>query len=530
MNTSNTAKTSNTVNKPNTLQTSANRSVRFILNSTTLIAALASPIVAFSSIAAAPSPCFAEGGQNDAIAAASTLTTAFERVADIIQPSVVSISATKKPKLPTNGPKNNKAPRTLPNDPFFDPFREFFGDDFMERFGNQSPEQAPQTGLGTGVIIDTNGHIVTNNHVVGEADEVIVRIHGDKKEYKAEVVGSDPRSDLAVIKVIGAPKLVPATFGDSEKLRIGEWVIAAGNPFGLQNSITAGIVSAKGRSLSNTGQYEDFIQTDAAINPGNSGGPLVNLYGEVIGINTAIFSRSGGYMGIGFAIPSNMAKSVSSSLITKGKVVRGWLGVAIQNLTEEMASSFSFSETEGALVGQVQPGSPADKAGMNQGDIVVSFNGEKIKDVNHLRNLVASTPPGSSIPVTVFREGKQVKLTVAVDELAQKDSEFGSPEAEDGSTNTTLGIAIDNLTPELARRIGSKRRSGVVVLSVQPGSIADDAGLLVRDVIVSVDGQEITSVKEFINSVTEKAVKSPRGVRLVVESRGMERFIIMKAR
>jgi serine protease Do len=195
-----------------------------------------------------------------------------------------------------------------------------------------------------------------------------------------------------------------------------------------------------------------------------------------------------------------------------------------------MASSFSFSETEGALVGQVQSGSPADKAGMNQGDIVISFNGEKIKDVNHLRNLVASTPPGSSIPVTVFREGKQVKLTVAVDELAQKDSEFGSPEAENGSTNTTLGIAIDNLTPELARSIGSKRRSGVVVLSVQPGSIADDAGLLVRDVIVSVDGQEITSVKEFINSVTEKAVKSPRGVRLVVESRGMERFIIMKAR
>lgn len=477
------------------------------------------------------STVLAEGGQNDAIAAASTLTTAFERVADIIQPSVVSISATKKPKPANapNGPKN-RMQRGMPQDPFFDPFREFFGEDFMERFGNQGQDQAPQTGLGTGVIIDKAGHIITNNHVIGEADEVIVRIHGDKKEYKAEIVGSDPRSDLAVIKVSDVTNLTPATFGDSEKLRIGEWVIAAGNPFGLQNSITAGIVSAKGRSISNSGQYEDFIQTDAAINPGNSGGPLVNLYGQVIGINTAIFSRSGGYMGIGFAIPSNMAKDVSSSLITKGKVVRGWLGVAIQNLTDEMASSFDYTDTEGALIGQVQPGSPAAKSGMQQGDIVISFNGQKIKDVNQLRNLVADTSPGSSVPVTVFRNGKQVKLTVAVDELAQKDTEFGATETQDGSVTSNLGITIDSLTPEIANRIGSKKRSGVVILSVQPGSLADDAGLMARDVIVSVDGTEIASVKEFTEAVTDQTVKSPRGVRLVVETRGMERFIILKAR
>lgn len=418
----------------------------------------------------------------------------------------------------------------MPNDPFFDPFREFFGDDFMERFGNQGPDQSPQTGLGTGVVIDTNGHIVTNNHVIGEADEVTVRIHGDKKEYQAEVVGSDPRSDLAVIKIRGASTLVPAKFGDSEKLRIGEWVIAAGNPFGLQNSITAGIVSAKGRSLSNPGQYEDFIQTDAAINPGNSGGPLVNLYGEVIGINTAIFSRSGGYMGIGFAIPSNMAKTVSSSLITKGKVVRGWLGVAIQNLTEEMASSFEFTGTEGALVGQVQPGSPAEKAGMHQGDIVISFNGEKIKDVNQLRNLVADTAPGAAAPVIVFRDGKQQRLTVTVEELSQKETDLSAGETEEGSVTSTLGITVDNLTPDLARRLGSKRRSGAVVVSVQPGSIADDAGLLARDIIVSVNGKEIASVKEFSEAVNEQAVKNGRGVRLVVESRGMERFIILKAK
>lgn len=495
-------------------------------NSLRLTAALIGALVPSALV---PSASRAEGGQNDAIAAASTLTTAFERVAEVIQPSVVSISATKRPKPEKNLPKN-RAPRGLPNDPFFDPFREFFGDDLTERFGNQNPEQSPQTGLGTGVVIDTNGHIVTNNHVIGDANDVIVRIHGDKKEYKAEVVGSDPRSDLAVIKVRGAPQLVPAKFGDSEKLRIGEWVIAAGNPFGLQNSITAGIVSAKGRSLSNTGQYEDFIQTDAAINPGNSGGPLVNLYGEVIGINTAIFSRSGGYMGIGFAIPSNMAKSVSSSLMTKGKVVRGWLGVAIQNLTEEMSSSFGFPGTEGALVGQVQPSSPSDKAGMLQGDIVVSFNGEKIKDVNHLRNIVADTTPGTAVPVIVYREGKQQRLTVTIEELSQKEAENGGGESDEGSVVSTLGITIVNLTPDIARRLGSKRRSGAVVVSVQPNSIADDAGLLSRDIIVSVNGKEITSAKQFAEAVTEESVNNGRGVRLVVESRGMERFIIMKAK
>jgi serine protease Do len=224
-----------------------------------------------------------------------------------------------------------------------------------------------------------------------------------------------------------------------------------------------------------------------------------------------------------------MAKDVSSSLITKGKVVRGWLGVAIQNLTEEMASSFDYTDTEGALIGQVQPGSPAAKSGMQQGDIVISFNGQKIKDVNQLRNLVADTSPGSSVPVTVFRNGKQVKLTVAVDELAQKDTEFGATETQDGSVTSNLGITIDTLTPEIANRIGSKKRSGVVILSVQPGSLADDAGLMARDVIVSVDGTEITSVKEFTGAVTDQTVKSARGVRLVVETRGMERFIILKA-
>lgn len=445
---------------------------------------------------------------------AQGLSAAFEKVADTVTPSVVSISSIKKPK------KLNTLKKKF-NDPAFDPFREFFGDDFFDRF--QAPEGGAQQGLGTGVIIDESGYILTNNHVVGDADEVTVTLN-DKRKFKAEIKGKDPKTDVAVIK-IKADHLVPAKLGNSDALKIGEWVIACGNPFGLSNSITAGIVSAKGRSISGGGQFEDFIQTDAAINPGNSGGPLLNLDGEVVGINTAIFSRSGGYMGIGFAIPISMAKGVMESLISKGKVVRGWLGVGIQNLTDELSASFNYSGTDGALVGSVSKGSPAFKAGFEQGDIITKFNDTKVSDVNQLRNLVANTIPGQSVAIQVFRAGAAKVLTVKVDELTNQDQQ--EPEVEKADTSVDLGIDMQSMTPELAQQLHSDKTHGIVVTNVTPGGIGEAAGLQPRDIILSVNGKPVKNVKEFLAEMTEDTLK--KGARVIVDSNGMEHFVFLKA-
>lgn len=457
----------------------------------------------------------AQTSPSEAIESAKTISSAFSQVAEKITPSVVSISSFKKAR---NVPTGKGSPNL--NDPFFDRFKDFFGDDFFERFG----QEAPQQGLGTGVIVDARGYILTNNHVVGDADELEVRRVGGTKSIKAKVVGTDPKSDLAVIKIDGISDLKAASLGNSENLKIGDWVVAAGSPFGLDNTITAGIVSAKGRSLGNAGQYEDFIQTDAAINPGNSGGPLCNLAGEVIGINTAIFTRSGGYMGVGFAIPSNMAKTVMDSLISKGRVVRGWLGVGIQNLSEDLAASFAHAGTEGSLVGQVQEGSPAEKAGFKQGDIILEMNGVKVKDVNQLRNLVASTDPGQKIDVLVFRDGQKLTLSPKIEELpAQKEEAIKADEPQ-----TNIGITVENITPELSSRLGTKKTKGVVVTGVVPGSVAERSGIAVRDIIVSVNSKPVSSVKEFRSQFTDAGLK--KGLRIVVETGGMERFVFLQAK
>lgn len=442
---------------------------------------------------------------------ATELSRAFEEVADKITPSVVNISATKKAK------KSEQVRR----DPFYEFFKDQFGDEFMSPY--QNPDQFAQQGMGTGVVIDSDGHILTNNHVAGDADELTVTMHNGKS-YKAKLIGSDPRSDLAVIK-IKARDLVPAQLGNSDELRIGEWVIACGNPFGLDNTITAGIVSAKGRSVMGGTQYEDFIQTDAAINPGNSGGPLVNLKGEVVGINTAIFSRNGGYMGIGFAIPSNMAKQIVSSLIKKGKVVRGWLGIGIQNLTEELAESFNYADTDGALVGYVEPGGPADKAGIKQGDIVISLNGERKKNLNILRNSIAAVEPGSKVKVEVIRDGETKEFTVKVGELPNSDREKPTSQEEETSD---LGLVVQSLTPETARRLGSERKNGVIVSRVFPGSPAESSGIQPRDIIVSVNGKVIEDAQDFEDVISRANLK--KGVRLVVETQGMERFVFLRNR
>ncbi|MBX7145414.1 MAG: DegQ family serine endoprotease [Oligoflexia bacterium] len=449
------------------------------------------------------------------------LSVAFEEAAKIITPSVVNVSSTVKAKA--------ARVRGRPGSPEgVEPFRDFFGDDLFDRlFPDQGQGGAPaQQGLGTGVIIDDAGHILTNNHVVGEADDISVRLQ-DGRTFKAQVIGKDSRTDLAVIK-IKATGLTPAKLGESDNLKIGEWVVAAGNPFGLDNTITAGIVSAKGRAIMGGNQYEDFIQTDAAINPGNSGGPLVNLDGEVVGINTAIFSRSGGYMGIGFAIPISMARNVMQSLIAKGKVVRGWLGVGIQNLSEDLAKSFKHSSTEGALVGQVQEDGPAVKAGVKQGDIIVELNGEKIRNSNQLRNLVATLTPGTTANLKLIRDGKSQDVSVKIGELPQQISEEETEVTgdEEASASDVLGAKLQNLTPELAKRLHSKQARGVLVQALKPDGLGALAGLQPSDIIISVNGKRVGSVSDLKELLSPQALAA--GVRMIVETQGMERFVFLK--
>ncbi len=436
---------------------------------------------------------------------ADELSQAFERVAETITPSVVTISTESSPKK--NKTKQNE-----------DPLRKFFGDDFFDKMA-----PTPQRGLGTGVIVDEQGHIVTNNHVIGESTEVTVRL-SNERTVKAKVVGTDPRTDLAVIKIKIKEELPkPAKLGDSEKLKIGEWVVAAGASFGLDNTITAGIVSAKGRALSGGSQYEDFIQTDAAINPGNSGGPLVNLRGEVIGINTAIVSKSGGYMGIGFAIPINMAKQVLNSLIANGKVTRGWLGVGIQNLNEDLARSFEYDATEGALVGHVDPKGPARKAGLQQGDIIIQVGRDKIRNVNQLRNLVAGIKPGTTTELTLVRAGKRELRAVTIGELPAQAQE--ATPAEDDSVED-LGLTVEEFDENSQRRPKTERTRGVLITQIDPQGVASKAELQPGDIIVSINGREISSIADFRVATSKADLK--KGVRFVVESQGMERFAIIR--
>ena len=411
------------------------------------------------------------------IVQAKALMPDFVDLAKQNKPTVVNVSTAKviRPQAPT---------RRSPSNPFGgDPFEDFF-----DHFFNGGP-QRPYTSrsLGSGFIISDDGYILTNYHVVAGADEVKVKL-SDSREFKATVKGWDDKLDLALVKISTKDHLPVAKLGDSDKTEVGEWVIAIGNPFGLGQTVTAGIVSAKERVIG-SGPYDDYIQTDASINPGNSGGPLINTSGEVIGINTAIVA---GGQGIGFAIPINMAKNIISQLKEKGKVTRGWLGVVIQSITPDLAKSFGLKGEAGALVSEVVKGSPAEKAGLKNGDIITEFNGRKIREMNELPRLVAVTPVGGKVKVTIIRKGKILHKTVTIETMKE-----GAGEGQSSVAKEKLGITVAPITPEMAAKMGIKETSGVVVTEVVPGSVAEEAGIAAGDVIKEVDGAEITTVAEF---------------------------------
>ena len=370
-----------------------------------------------------------------------------------------------------------------------DPFKEFF-----ERFFGDIPQREfRQKSLGSGFIISKDGYILTNNHVIEKATEIRVRLL-NKEEFKAKVIGRDPKTDIALIKIKANHSLSAATLGDSDALRVGDWVIAIGNPFGLGHTVTVGIISAKERIIG-AGPYDNFLQTDAAINPGNSGGPLVNLEGKVVGINTAIVAQA---QGIGFAIPINMAKYILPQLKERGKVMRGWLGVMIQEVTPEIAHALGLKEVKGALVADVTPGSPADKADIRRGDVIIEYNGKKIEEMNELPRLVANTPVGKSVPIKIWRNGKIRQLTVKVGELEEKVAK-----GERRYAPQDLGLKVEELTPYLAQRLGVKRIHGVIITYVVPGSPAHEAGLSRGDIILKINRhpiEDLNDYQEVINS------------------------------
>jgi serine protease Do len=420
-------------------------------------------------------------------------SAAFEEAAARVNPSVVPIFSEQLVE--------NRSPFGMRNDQF----REFFGDDFFRRFFGDpqrgGEERQKIRGLGSGVIVSRDGYILTNNHVIREADKMTVMVSENKK-YTAKVIGADPQTDLAVIK-IDASDLPAATLGNSDDVRIGQWVIAVGNPFELLHTVTAGIISAKGRSSVGLAQYEDFIQTDASINPGNSGGALADLDGNVVGINTAISSPSGGNVGIGFAIPINMAKKIMDELVAKGKVTRGYLALYPQDVDENLVKALKLKSTEGALVGDVTADGPADKAGIKRGDIITGFNGKKVQNSNQLRAIVAEAEPGSTAKVALLRDGREMTLPVVLGERpkefdANRSGEEDEPEAQTGEK---LGLSLQALTPELARQLGYRNEEGVVIGGVAAGSTADDAGLRRGDLIKEVNRAEVTSVQQFTRAI-----------------------------
>jgi len=427
----------------------------------------------------------------------------FTELANEQKPAVVNISAIQAVRVQPSS-QNPDIYKQVP-----ELFRQFFGE--LPQFKQPQRRKAPS--LGSGFIISDDGYILTNNHVVKDADKVLVRLI-DRREFEAEVIGQDPRSDLALLK-IDADDLPVVKLAESGDIEVGEWVMAIGSPFGFDYSVTAGIVSATGRT-SFRDSYVPFIQTDVAINPGNSGGPLFNLDGKVVGINTIIVTRSGGYMGLSFAIPMSVAMDVVDQLKTKGEVSRGWLGVEIQDVSRQLAESFGLRQAAGAAVTKVVPGSPADTAGLAVGDIILSFDGQGVELSSDLPHLVGSTKAGSKVPVTVFRNGKNKNLKVVVGDLPHKMVAGKAKKPAKRDEVGRLGMVVDNLNDQLRDRTGVN--DGVVVVAVQRGDAAQ-AGLRRGDVVTMINGQRIDSVADFEQAVESLETGDMVPVRIVRQGR-----------
>jgi len=487
-----------------------NRTVESLSGSVTFLSVL------FISVLVTAGPALSQARTE----AAKELSKAFSETAKAAMPAVVSIKVEKSVEVsPAMGSDNPFGP----NDPFGQ-----FDDGFLRRFfggrlpRQQLPQKYTEKGQGSGFIISEDGYILTNNHVVGDVDKIIVELQDGRKFTDAKVIGTDPDSEVALIKIPGDHFPV-LPMGDSSKIEIGDWVIAIGNPFGLNETVTVGVISAVGRSNVHIAAYEDFIQTDAAINPGNSGGPLINLDGKVIGINTAIYSQSGGYMGIGFAIPINMARTIQEQLKQGGKVSRGYLGVMGQNVTAEMVELLGLKDATGILVSEVKEGSPADKAGLKVHDVILEMNDKKIESYDGFRNEIAVMKPGSTIHLRALRDRKPVELTIT---LGERPAMVARAERSAPEPQQTLGLQVQNLTKDLADQLGTQPGEGVVVSGVMPGGRAAEAGIQPGDIIVSVNSHNVASAREFIDAVKQS---QKNGKVLFLVKRGdMSQFVVVQ--
>lgn len=473
------------------------------------------------------------------VASAESLSQAFHQSAELLAPSVVHITARAEVAVRANTFRFDGF--EFPDGLDEDLFRRFFDDlpeemipsiprDRQDR--GTRPDAEPETrrqqiGQGTGFIVSEDGYILTNNHVVARADELTVRMRNGG-EYDARVVGADAESDLAVIK-IDTSGLTPIEFADSDDLYIGEWVLAIGSPFGLDHTVTAGIVSAKGRNQMGLATFEDFIQTDAAINPGNSGGPLADLEGKVVGVNTAISSRTGTYNGIGFAIPSSMAQRIMADIMDDGTVERGWLGVQMQPMTEELAESFGLDEPTGVIIANVLPDGPARDAGLEPGDIVTSINGNTIEDDRAMLNVIANSNPGTAIEITVLREGEQQTLDITLgtrDVMTAANRRPPAQQPERQAPSSDIGVRVEDVPRQFAEQLQMEGADGAVIVEVEPGSIAARAGLRPRDIVRKVNGETIRDAQSFESAMQQADLAD--GVRLLVRRGNTQQFMILR--
>ena len=453
-----------------------------------------------------------EIASHDAIAAQkgkiAMAPLSFADLAEEMKPAVVNISTTQTVK--TGGVYQFRTPFKG------SPFEKFFGEDeFFKRFFGDMPEREfKKKSLGSGFIISKDGYIFTNYHVIDKAEEILVKL-SDEKEFEAKVIGRDKNTDIALLKIEPENSLPVVTLGVSEDLRVGDWVVAIGNPFGLSQTVTAGIVSAKGRVIG-AGPYDNFIQTDASINPGNSGGPLFNLDGKVVGINTAIIARG---QGIGFAIPIDMAKQILPQLKTEGKVVRGWLGVSVQSITEEIANNLNLKTREGALVSDVYEDDPADKAGIKTGDVIVEIDGKKIKDTHELLRAVAAIPVDKKITVKVLRNGDTKKFVVKVTERTEEKTLAKAKKGDE-----YFGMTVQEITPEIAEHLGLPGTTGVIVAEVKADGPAKEAGIQENDIVLQVNKTRISDLESYVDIMSK--VSSNKSV-LVLIKRGRSQFYVV---